>query len=181
MEICLKNMKNIFDIATFPIVSIITILGFNKSLYEFRNSTKEKAKENRLKQLSTARDILDKMFSEVKSKNAMKMLDWDGRAYQDNTFSHFITLDNVRLSMRVDNLAFNEKEQFIRDCFEDFFDKLELIAHYINIGLINEEDVSVPLSYYAKIIMHDYDSFKPFLLTYGYEKANSLIITISKE
>jgi hypothetical protein len=170
--------------------NLITVLGIPTAIFtawkaidEFKNGNKEKERENRHKQAEAARDILKDLFESEKSRNAMKMLDWDGRKYGLDEWNdddwYTIRFRDVKNALRIEELSFEDKECFIRDCFEDLFDKLELIQHYINIDFLNFEDVKIPLRYYAEIIKGKLDEFEPFLDEYGYPNAKRLILNAS--
>ena len=143
--------------------------------HENARQTAEKAKENRLKQAMAARDALSQIFSSHKSKAALQMVDWSGRIYSDGKQEFTIAFEELRPALRVDNLSFDIKEQFIRECFDDLFSNLELLQHYVDIELIHSDDVMVPLSYYAKRIAGNPKTFYAFLTDYGYTRAKKLL------
>lgn len=172
------------------IKDVLTVVGIPgafyaawKAIVEMKNSNKEKAKEtaekareNRHKQAAAARDALRELFSSEKAREAMQMLDWSGRSYRDGASGHIITFSDLGPALRVIDLKFDQKDRFIRDCFEDLFDKLELIGHFIDIDFLHYSDVAVPLTYYAKKVAGDINSFAPFLDVYGYPKTKALLL-----
>lgn len=176
------------------IKNVLVIIGIPGALYaawkaidEFKNSnaekakeTAEKARENRHKQAAAARDALRDLFGRDKARAAMRMLDWSGRSYSDGASSHVVNFSDLGPALRVTALTFNTKEQFIRDCFEDLLDQLELIGHLIEIDFLHYNDVAVPLAYYARQISDDIGSFAPFLDTYGYPRAKALLLRAAR-
>ena len=142
---------------------------------ERARQTHEKAKENRLKQAIAARDALSQIFGSPKSKAALQMLDWSGRVYSDGRLEFVISFDELKPALRIENLHFDVKEQFIRECFDDLFSNLELLQHYIDIDLVHSDDVMVPLSYYSRRIIGSSPVFDGFLREYGYTRAKRLL------
>jgi hypothetical protein len=173
-------MKDLLVVVGIPgafIAAWKTIEEFKNSNIEKAKATAEKARENRHKQAAAARDALREVFASEKARAAMQMLDWSGRSYSDGTAAHVITFDDLGPALRTDNLMFtNPKEPLIRDCFEDLFDRLELIQHYIEIDFLHFGDVSVPLAYYARKIVKNLKAFQPFLDEYGYPKAKAFLL-----
>jgi hypothetical protein len=137
--------------------------------------THEKAKENRLKQAIAARDALSQIFGSPKSKAALQMVDWSGRVYSDGKQEFVISFDELKPALRIENLYFDAKEQFIRECFDDLFSNLEFLQHYIDIDLVHSDDVMVPLSYYSRRIIGNASVFDGFLHEYGYTRAKRLL------
>lgn len=153
----------------------IALFAARKGISEFKISNIEKARENRHKQASAARDALQEVFSNEKARAAMRMLDWSGRPYSDGNTEHFVDFEDLGLALRITDPNFSAKEILIRECFEEFFDHLELLEHYAAIDFLNIDDLTVPLAYYAKKIDSNRPAFKPFLKEYGYKKADTFI------
>lgn len=149
--------------------------------HENARQTAEKAKENRLKQAIAARDALSQIFNSPKSKAALQMVDWSGRIYSDGKHELTIAFDELKPALRIDNLSFDIKEQYIRECFDDLFSNLELLQHYVNIELIRLDDIMVPLSYYAERIASNPLTFDGFLVNYGYIRAKKLLLHAAKD
>ena len=125
------------------LTDFITILGVPaaliaawKAIEEWRFGNAEKVRENRHKQAAAARDALNDIFYSERSGAAMQMLDWSGRSYQDDSAEHTVSFGELGPALRVNNLSFDAKERYIRDCFEDFFDRLELLQHYVSIDFL---------------------------------------------
>lgn len=146
-----------------------------KGIAEIRSNTREKKRENRHKQAAAARDILKDLFSNERARAAMQMLDWSGRNYTDGTSSFTIHTNELAPALRTHDAIFlgpeGEKQKYIRDCFEEFYDKVLLMEHYVNIDFLHFSDVAVPLAYYAQIIVRSPSTYHPFLKDYGYEGA----------
>jgi len=145
------------------------------------NNNAERKRENRHKQAAVAYEILKETFANEKARAAMLMLDWDGRNYHDKerNLIHNISHYDLSMALVLDAVSFTEKECYIRDCFEDLFDRFELIQNYIDIDFIHAQDVVVPFSYYAKIITEKVRWFNAFLNGYGYRGAGKFIALAS--
>lgn len=68
-------VKNVRVIVGLP----AAVYGAWKALRELALGTREKAKENRIRQALAARDMLKDLFASAKARAALQMLDWSGR------------------------------------------------------------------------------------------------------
>jgi hypothetical protein len=164
-------VKNALVIVGVP----VALAGAWKALRELALGTREKAKENRIRQALAARDMLKDLFASAKARAALQMLDWSGRSYSDGDHTFEVHATDLGDALRTDRLSFDHKQIFIRDCFEELFDRIEQLQHFVNIGLLHFDDVALPLEYYARKIVADLPSFEPFLLEYGYPNAHELL------
>jgi hypothetical protein len=164
-------VKNALVIVGAP----VALAGAWKALRELALGTREKAKENRIRQALAARDMLKDLFASAKARAALQMLDWSGRSYSDGDHEFEVRATDLGDALRTDRLAFDHKQMFIRDCFEELFDRIEQLQHFVNIGLLHFDDVALPLEYYARKIVADLPAFEPFLLEYGYPNAHELL------
>jgi len=157
------------------------LLAAWKAIKELRNGNEEKVRENRHKQAAAARDALKDLFASEKARAAMQMLDWSGRTYADGKEQHTVFGSDLARALLTVNLTFDTKERMIRDCFEDFFDRLQLIEHYISIEFLNFHDMAVPVSYYARHIVANMTAFEPFLDGYGYPLAQKFLLEAASD
>ena len=147
---------------------------------EAARANQEKDRENRHRQAAAGLATLKDIFASERARAAMQMLDWSGRSYRDGSLEHTIRTAHLGPALRVNNLDFSPIDRYIRDCFEDLYDHLELAQHCVSIGLLEFDDISVPLSYYCEKIADDLPAFSAFLDTYGYTKAKTFIIRAAK-
>jgi len=70
-------------------------------------------------------------------------------------------------ALRTSNLNFDNKETFIRDCFDNLFYYMAMLEHYVESDLVRLEDVAFPLDYYLKIINKNKVVFEKFLNHYS--------------
>jgi len=183
------------------VVGILTALGFYT---QYRRANEQRAIENEQRNLgnkqreeersrnhvNTARQILDTLFSDIKSRDALRMLDWKARKYvlpngAVETISEHDVANGVRVKAQrpfpaQDDLAnqeknegldvimsFNDGEQYVRDCFERLYDQFDSMEHFIQRGLLDFADLKPPLAYYAEIIKASGGQTE-FLQEYGY-------------
>jgi hypothetical protein len=133
------------------------------------------AREHRWKQTGQAKEFLSAIKKDYKSSSALYMLDWSGRTYDlSNEEKTVVTFDDVEHGMRVVNLQFSKKERFIRDCFDDLYEKFELIEHFILHDFIEFTDIAGPLEYYINRIA-SYEHFLKFMQKYDYAQALAFV------
>ena len=164
------------------ITSLATLIGVpaamlaaTKAINEFHRGNQERIRENRHKQASAAKGQLDALFSDPLARAAMQMLDWSGREYNTGSQTQAIFFRELKPALRLVDLTLDEKEAYIRDCFEKLFDHLSMIEHLCKIEYLNFDDVAVPIAYYARKIAGHPDAYFPFIDTYGYSLAKDFI------
>jgi hypothetical protein len=109
-------------------------------------------RETRLwRKTELAKKILDEIWADERCTNAMVLLDWSNREFaidSDDRVRISRTEVQTALSRTEPNeLKFSKKAVFIRDCFDSMLDALQRIEHYIEIDLIDFNDVKYPLEY----------------------------------
>ena len=140
------------------VIKIIGVAGVLiaaiKAIYEIQENRKQRKIEFRWKQTKEAKNLIDEMLTEDDSKNATYMIDWSGREYQINELhKETITWDDVRTALRIVGEGFDDKEVYIRDCFDALLFYTERMEDSINNNLFKFEDVSFPIKYYIDTIV----------------------------
>lgn len=137
--------------------------------------------EQRWRQAEAAKKLLDEMLSDSKAVAAMKMLDWNDVEYEIKPNVHEkISEQDYLKALRVFNLHFKDKEEYIRDCFDSLFYFMAMIEHYIHSKLVRLEDVAFPLDYYLRIINRNRKVFDTFLTHYKLNRAIRFMIRLDK-
>ncbi|MDT5296038.1 MAG: hypothetical protein QOJ76_2918, partial [Acidobacteriota bacterium] len=115
--------------------------------------------ELRWKKAGLARVMLDELHGDPYATDAMLMLDWSRREFcvkvnknQPRGKMMEISWDEMWAGLRITERHFNEKEKFIRDCFDIFFGYMQTIEHYLSIDLIELTDVLYPFDYYISLL-----------------------------
>lgn len=158
-----------------------------KDLEERNASLAQRQEELRWRKASLAREVLKEMHSDPYCTDAMLMLDWSDRLFALRNVKTYVSDATVRLekimtsemlaALRTDNTTFNDKEEYIRDCFDRFFGVMERIEHFISINLLELKDVTYPFNYYRRQIdMHGGGGiFTNYLDVYGFNRAKDFL------
>jgi hypothetical protein len=144
-----------------------------KAIREMRESRLQRDREFNWKQAVAGKDLIEDFYKDTRSFIAMQLLDWSGRAYKCGSTTFVITYRDVISALRIDNLSFNAKETFIRDCFDAYFLRLERIQSAIEIHLTAKEFVK-DCDYYIAIMRQDPAVFSGFADDNGYSKVAKL-------
>jgi len=156
---------------------LLATLGIWSGTRSAKQAVVEKRRENRHKQLTAAKDLLKEVLADPMAAAALKMMDWSGRTYlhQGTAYTiHSSALEPALVEHNA-NLAFTKEQQFIRDCFETFFDHMLVIEHLIKQKYLDQSDVAIPLKYYAEHIVAFARIYQPFINAYGYVPAYNLL------
>jgi hypothetical protein len=156
---------------------LLATVGIWSGTRSAKKAVVEKRRENRHKQLTAAKDLLKEVFADPMAGAALKMMDWSGRTYfhQGATYTIHSSELEAALVEHNKNLAFTKEQQFIRDCFETFFDHMLVIEHFIKQQYLDQSDVAIPLKYYAEHIVAFARVYQPFINAYGYVPAYNLL------
>lgn len=125
---------------------------------------------------------LEKLSHDPMLSLATKTLEWKNRVflmpdqyklvYNSNTFSHKSSnLAKALIPGTEDRKLENESDAIYPDIFDNFFDYLERIDHYLNIGLFTMDDIK-SICYWVDLVEHPKhfksSVFKKYLTAYGY-------------
>ncbi|HEV2762735.1 MAG TPA: hypothetical protein VGV38_07065, partial [Pyrinomonadaceae bacterium] len=156
---------------------------FRKNREESRRTRHQQANDLRWKKTELAKKVLDDMFTDPYASDAMLMLDWDPRTFYCRKHKSgkevqrmVISWPEMWAAIRVVEKSFNDKEKFIRDCFDQFFGHMQIIEHYISVKLIEFKDVRYPFDYYIKSgLLKNRAAFKNFVETYHHPRATKFL------
>lgn len=141
----------------------------------------QKQLELRWKQAEAAKKLLDEMLTDFRAVAAMKMLDWNDLEYEVKPgVKQTIKEKDYINALRVSDLDFNDKEAYIRDCFDSLFYYMAMIEHYIHSDLVRIEDIVFPLDYYMKIINKNREVFDKFLNHYKLNRTMRFMKTLDE-
>jgi hypothetical protein len=136
------------------IAAVIAIpLALLKYVSEQKQNREQRARELtqsklelRWKQAEAAKKLLDEMLKDSHAFAAMKMLDWNDIEFEIKPNLRLLIGERDYLkALRVSDFEFDDKEQYIRDCFDSLFYSMATIEHYIHSDLVRLEDVAFPL------------------------------------
>jgi hypothetical protein len=149
-----------------------------KAIHETAENRRQRAHELRWKKAQLAREILDKLHSNRRFHDALVMLDWSGREFEVSPGQvQEIRWEDLPTALRAwqDPISFDEKEIYIRDCFDDLFDGLNLLEHYLGTDLLDFRDVEFPMAYHIAKLRERSDAVTVFINHYGYRLAVAFI------
>src|SRR5262245_30966891 len=72
-------------------------------------------------------------------------------------------------------LSFDDKQVYIRDCFDELFDGLNLLEHYLKTDLLAFEDVEFPMAYYIGTLRERGGAVSTFMNHYGNRLAKAFV------
>lgn len=133
----------------------------------------QRDREFKWRQASTGHELIEMLYQDEKSLNAMIMLDWDGRKFETGEHSFVIRREEMLSALRTDNPNFTLKEMFVRDCFDVYLLRLEQIETAIEVELTKQEYV-VDCFYYITLMKHNWGVFEVYARYNGYMKAIKL-------
>jgi hypothetical protein len=178
-------IKDVVDVISKLVAVIGGIAAAWLGLINAWNSLRQRKEEHRWRQRNAAREHWNAYLADQKFKDALKMLDWNGRTYRDDNQAQLtISTQEVQAALRGDTGAFSPKEAFVRDCFDELFTNLEHLESAISTGAIQPEDVSPFLEYYLKRLSDRWPMFNDFVKAFGYDQVPHLIeqfVTPSRE
>lgn len=145
----------------------IAILGVSGGLIAFITGLIQYMKAQRWKRAEFVAKEIKEFESKQAIKVALKMLDWNVREYE--LYTNEKKLDKQKISIDDSKLisalvphtyngsGFTDEEVYIRDIFDQLLDAFERFEHFIQSGLVGQEDFRPYLIYWIKI-MGDMDS-----------------------
>lgn len=148
---------------------IAAFIGIN----QLEENRQQRVEDLRWRQASTANELLDKMYSD-NAKNATLMLDSGSRGREfkiTDSYKERVTMNDVNISLDINKTKLSKKDQYIRDCFDDFFYAVDQIKRALDMKVIKIEDVSSSLMYQAERMRDSKEIFEKYMKTYKYDKA----------
>ena len=132
--------------------------------HEARQGTLQKASE-------LAQKSIDKFEQSKLLQDAFLMLDWSGREYEIDGKKDTITFDEVKKALRTTNLAFDDKEVYIRDCFDTLFSYLSYLEVAVNSKLFPFNFLKHSFEYNARLLGRRQAVMEKFMRAYSYDEA----------
>jgi len=175
-------VKDLFDVIA-KVFGLITVIAGAIGVYlQIRKNREERSQkealrreELRWRKAGLAREVINEIYENPQAAAAMRMLDWTERSYRSGGKTFSITYSQMYSALRIENTTFNNREIFIRDCFDAFFHRMQLTEHYLRVGLLVFEDVRYPNEYYADLMSENPEVFYQFLIEYKYDYALSFL------
>ena len=169
--------KDLVEVASWGIARVGGLVAAFRALWEARQNRILRREELTWRKAELARKVLLEVRSDSRIQNALRMLDWTGRDYQvaPNQWKT-VTWEEMGYALRItDTMSFDDKEAFVRDCFDSLFEALEQVEHYLRTGLLEFRDVEFPLEYHVEKLRGFKSAAWPFMKHYGYDLALALV------
>lgn len=158
------------------VVSIGGLVAAFRGIHEVLLNRRQRQREHRWRQAEVAKTLLDEIWSNDASQAAMLMLDWTNREYEiEPGVTVRIVVEDVVGALRTEDISFDLKEAYIRDCFDEFLDGLQRLEHYIDIDLIHFEDVEYPVAYYVEELTNLREPVERYLKKYDFTKTGAFL------
>ena len=159
------------------IVPLVTIITLIKAIIEYRKSQIWKESEFLSKEVK-------EFFSDSKVITVFTLLDWNSRKVDIN--GNFIRIDDKiiieSLQTHDKKSNFSLEEAYIRDLFDNFFDKLSYFNIHCKNGLFSRNKVHNYFEYYFKILTTNerksiefINVINSYLSYYGYNNVEELL------
>ena len=162
------------------IIKILAIVTFIKAVFEYVKGLNWKKSEFLTKEI---KDFLN----DPKIKSVCLMLDYNKRFIEINSKSTKIDDDFLIQALKTheEKQIFTPEEAFVRDLFDDFFDKLGFFNIYIKQDLVNRKEVNEYLQYYMDIVCKPgrkpkelVDIFTNYIEYYDFKNAKELLTRV---
>ncbi len=170
--------KDVVQVAAWVVAIVGGLIAAFKAIHETRENRRQRLRELRWKKAELAREIIDKLHSNKRLRDALVMVDWTGREFEISPGERKeISWDDLPGALRPweEPISFDEKEVYIRDCFDELFDGLNLLEHYLRTDLLDFEDVKFPMAYYIGKLKERGDAVRTFMNHYGNRQAKAFV------
>ena len=163
-------------VTALPLIG--TAIGAIKTVHELQLGRQQRSEalqqrqlELRWKQAQLAKQVVDEAWADRGARDALVMLDWSGRTFDDRgRRTPPLTHPVVAYALRVATTPFTADEQFIRDCFDRLLEAITRTEHFIRIGLIRFDDVRDRWTYYVSLAGR-HPALREFISAYNYPLA----------
>ena len=162
-----------------------------KGIHEVRSATLQRLEELRWRRAQAARDVLHEMHLHKRAATAILMFDRSGAQHtefkqtrrhqrheyssEENKTNTISYADALRALGDHAQESQDDKDDYIRECFDWFLYYLDRIEHYIRTHYIDFIDVESVFRPYVRKILHDYDTFDAFLTAREYSLADAFL------
>jgi hypothetical protein len=152
------------------------LLAAFKGLNELRENRRQRQRELAWSQANALRELIEGIYADTKSRDALLMLDYSKRNYEIAPGERVaITKDDVEAALRTRDLKFLAPQAYARDCFDTLFRKLEDIEQALEIDLVRADHVSQSLAYFLRLLAKRKRALNEFLERYDYSAVLRLL------
>lgn len=166
-----EETKTLIQAASWLVASVGGLVAAFKAIREMHEKNRISSRELRWAQSKQAKELIDETCSSPFTVSALRMLDWSGRSYVTDKETVVIKFADIGSALRIKNLSFEKKEQYIRDCFDALFDQFGRFEHYVSNELVTFVDLADYFRYYVGCMNRFHDEFEIFLGAYHFHSA----------
>lgn len=148
-----QGLKDFLQAAAWVAAALGALVAAAKFWSELRLGREQRARELRWKQAEAGKNLNDEMLTDPEAWPALQMLDHERKEFPLASGETVrITDEDLRRALDPSLQTEDEKDMYIRRCFDSLFYFMTLLQHYIKITLILPEDVAFPLNYYVPLL-----------------------------
>ena len=149
--------KDIFDITSKTVGIFGGLISAIILIITLNNGTIQRANELRWNQAKLASELVDKTLNDPLALNALNMIDWENKSYQNGDNIITINSDDVQRSLNIENnLNLPPNGEFIRESFDRLSYYLGKMERSLKSNLIIFDDVNSPMDYYIPVLRSKY-------------------------
>lgn len=169
--------KDLFEVAAWTVAGVGGIVAAFRAIREMKATRKNAEEELRWRKAQMAITLLDQIYKDEYARDALIMLDWQGRPFRIDPASDQgepITHEDIIRALLVDDLSYDPKPLFIRTRMDRLFEGFERIGHALRINLILPDDVKYALDFYVERLARHKPQVEHFMRTQGFDAALEL-------
>lgn len=170
--------KDLFQVGAWVVAIIGGLIAAFKAISEMSQSRELRAQELRWRKAQLAREILNSLRIRREFRDALLILDWSGREYKTASGQKekifWEDLPGALVEWK-EPMGFTTRQMYIRDCFDALYDGMDHIEHYLRTGLLDFEDIKVPMEYYVTKLLERGPATLDYMTYYGFVLARSFL------
>lgn len=159
------------------ISAAFTLVAIFLAIMEYSESTDQRIKELRFQQAQIGKELLDEVFESEEARDAMRMLDRQdtGLPFQVAEGKTAVIKTSDIIQALSEEGTPSEKDIFIEQRIDTLLFFIGRIQSFIDIGMINEEDVMYPLEYYVQQMCDYKDDINTYIRTYSSKQTQTFL------
>jgi hypothetical protein len=172
-------VKETFQYAIWLVAIATGGIAAFKAIHEFREGTRQRHQELRWRRAKAAREILHEIHVHELAASAVTMLDWSNgqHQYKYGGLQLRISYADVLSALgKIPKECSDERDIFIRDCFDWFFYHIDRIEHAIRTEYIDFVDVESVFRPYARKVRAEWSVFDAFITSCEYPYARDFFL-----
>lgn len=175
-------VKDVLQAAAWLGTAVGVLVAAVKFWTELKLGREQRDLQLRWQKAKQAKELIDDMYDAELAPQALNMLDYDHWEYDigDGEIVTVAEEDYIK-ALRVKNLTFSDKEAFVRQAFDELFDYMARIEHYLQTDLVTFEDVRYPFDYYMPTINRNRPVFDAFLQYYRLDRTRAFLARMDRE